>query len=528
MNTSTARSILAALLLTVLPIAAANAQTPAPPPASDQSQQLLKAAELDQLVAPIALYPDALLAEVLMASTYPLEVVQADRWASANKPLKADQLKADVDKQSWDDSVKSLVATPSVLAMMSEKLDWTQKLGDAVLAQQPDVMDAVQRLRAKAQANNKLASTKEQKVSVTQQENKQVIVIEPTVPDTVYVPYYDPAVVYGDWPYPDYPAYYFPPPLGYLPGAVLATGIAFGAGYALGRWTSGGNYWGGGVNWGGGNINVNRPVNINNINVGNNNWQHNPTHRQGVKYSNTNVQQKFGNNNVRAGSQDRADFRGRSGEQVLKPGGGANLGDKAASGPATADRTPGNRSDAGNRPSAGAKPAVKSGTAKGTAARSAPKRDSAMNIQSGKVANAQAARGRQSVGGSPAAARYWPTAPGEEASPLGELVAKATTEGYAIGGDRAPFHGYYYKILTRQGPMAAGGEVDYVVRGKMIGGFALVAYPAEYGNSGVMTFVVNYAGTVFQKDLGERTAKLAERMTSFNPDQTWKKVDLTK
>ena len=123
---------------------------------------------------------------------------------------------------------------------------------------------------------------------------------------------------------------------------------------------------------------------------------------------------------------------------------------------------------------------------------------------------------------------YWPTAPGEEASPLGELVAKATTEGYAIGGDRAPFHGYYYKILTRQGPMAAGGEVDYVVRGKMIGGFALVAYPAEYGNSGVMTFVVNYAGTVFQKDLGERTAKLAERMTSFNPDQTWKKVDLTK
>jgi len=123
---------------------------------------------------------------------------------------------------------------------------------------------------------------------------------------------------------------------------------------------------------------------------------------------------------------------------------------------------------------------------------------------------------------------YWPTAPGEEASPLGELLAQATTEGYAIGGYRAPFHGYYYKILTRQGPMAAGGEVDYVVRGKMIGGFALVAYPAEYGNSGVMTFVVNYAGTVLQKDLGERTAKLAGRVTSFNPDQTWKKVDLTK
>lgn len=123
---------------------------------------------------------------------------------------------------------------------------------------------------------------------------------------------------------------------------------------------------------------------------------------------------------------------------------------------------------------------------------------------------------------------YWPAAPGEEASPLGELVAQASYDGYAIGGDRAPFHGYYFKILTRQGPMAAGGEVDYVVRGKMIGGFALVAYPAEYGNSGVMTFVVNYAGTVFQKDLGERTEKIAGRMTSFNPDQTWKKVSVTR
>ena len=122
---------------------------------------------------------------------------------------------------------------------------------------------------------------------------------------------------------------------------------------------------------------------------------------------------------------------------------------------------------------------------------------------------------------------YWPAAEGDDASPLGELVAHATTEGYAIGGDRIPFHGYYFKILTSQGPMAAGGAVDYVVHGKMIGGFALVAYPAEYGNSGVMTFIVNYNGTVFQKDLGERTAKLAERMTSFNPDQTWKKVDVT-
>ena len=119
---------------------------------------------------------------------------------------------------------------------------------------------------------------------------------------------------------------------------------------------------------------------------------------------------------------------------------------------------------------------------------------------------------------------YWPAAAGEEPSPLGEAVAAATAGGYRIGGGRAPFHGYYYKILTRQGPTAPGGALDYVVRGNMIGGFALVAYPARYGNSGVMTFLVNHDGTVFQKDLGPRTPAIAGAMTAFNPDHTWKKV----
>jgi len=119
---------------------------------------------------------------------------------------------------------------------------------------------------------------------------------------------------------------------------------------------------------------------------------------------------------------------------------------------------------------------------------------------------------------------YWPTSQGEDASPLGELIAEATAQGYRPGGGRTPFHGYYFKILTKQGPAAPGGELDYIVRGKMIGGFALVAYPAEYRNSGVMTFIVNHTGNVFQKDLGPDRAKLAERMTSFNPDQSWTKV----
>jgi hypothetical protein len=122
---------------------------------------------------------------------------------------------------------------------------------------------------------------------------------------------------------------------------------------------------------------------------------------------------------------------------------------------------------------------------------------------------------------------YWPAAQGQDPSPLGELVAQATRQGYRVGGARAPFHGYYFKVLTRQGPNAPGGALDYVVRGKMIGGFALVAYPAEYGNSGVTTFLVNHDGVVFQKDLGPRTARLAEAITAFNPDQTWKKVAIT-
>jgi Protein of unknown function (DUF3300) len=245
-------------------------------PATTPTQPLLKPAELDQLLAPIALHPDPLLSEILIASSYPLEVVQADRWAKSNKALKGDALTAALEKQSWDDSVKALVQVPSVLAMMSEQLDWTQKLGDAVLAQQADVMDAVQRLRARARANGKLESTKQQTVTVKTENQKQYVVIEPTSPDEIYVPYYEPAVVYGDWPYPDYAPYYFPPPPGYFTGGVLATGVAFAAGVAVRH-----AFWGN-CDWGRGNIKVvaNRCVNIANVNRGR--WQHNPDHRQGV------------------------------------------------------------------------------------------------------------------------------------------------------------------------------------------------------------------------------------------------------
>jgi Protein of unknown function (DUF3300) len=410
MKTSTILFLASTFAFSPLHIAAAQAPgAGAQQPASAPADQLLKAGELDQLLAPIALYPDALLAEILMASTYPLEVVQADRWAKANKSLKGDQLKTAAEKQSWDESVKSLVATPSVLADMSTKLDWTQKLGDAVLAQQADVMDAVQRLRNKAQANKALASTKEQKVSVQKVQNKDVIVIEPTVPDTIYVPYYDPAVVYGAWAYPAYPPYYFAPPA-YIGAGLIRTGLAFGAGYAVGRWASGGNYWGGGVNWGNNNINVNRNTNIN----FNNNWQHNSAHRQGVKYNNTNVQNRYGNNNIRNSSSQRNDFRGHDGNQVTKPGGDRgnvadrgnagdrgqgnrpNAGDRAPNRAQTADRNPGNRQNSGNRPNAGNKPSPGANrpAAKG------PQRESGLgNIQSGRAAIQQSGRGQASLGG---------------------------------------------------------------------------------------------------------------------------------
>ena len=140
-----------------------NAQPPAG--AASSEPQPLKPAELDGLVAPIALYPDTLLANVLMAATYPLEVVRAERWANQNKDLKGDALKAAAEKQDWDASVKALVAAPSVLQIMSDHLDWTQKLGEAFLAQQQDVMDAVQRMRARAYDRKKLATTKEQVVT---------------------------------------------------------------------------------------------------------------------------------------------------------------------------------------------------------------------------------------------------------------------------------------------------------------------------------------------------------------------------
>jgi uncharacterized membrane protein YgcG len=308
----------------------------AAPPALIAQQQPASAAfkqeELDQMLAPIALYPDALVTQVLMASTYPLEVVHADRFAKQNKNLKGHALAKELEKQKWDPSVKSLVNFPQVLTMMSEKLDWTQKLGDAFLAQQKDVMNTIQSLRAKAYASGNLKTTKEQKVIV----EEKIIKIESASPQVVYVPVYNPTVVYGAWWYPAYPPYYYYPP-GYAaaPSAFwFASGVALGAawGYAWGS-----------SNWRGGdvNINVNQNYNfnqnINRTNVqnlpanGQGQWKHNPEHRQGVAYRDQGTAQKYARENPQA-AQARDAYRGRGeqGKQDLARTGAPDVGRESA------------------------------------------------------------------------------------------------------------------------------------------------------------------------------------------------------
>ncbi|HTQ61042.1 MAG TPA: DUF3300 domain-containing protein [Candidatus Solibacter sp.] len=260
--------------------------------------------QLDSLVAPIALYPDPLLAQVLAASTYPLEIIQLQQWLAQHKELKDKALADAVIKQPWDPSIQSMAALPDVVKRLADDIQWTTDLGNAVLAQQSDVMDAVQRMRAKAQEKGNLKSNEEMKVETKVIENKSVVVIEQAKPDVVYVPSYDPVVVYGAPPYP-YPPISYPPPGYYAAGMA----ISFGVGMAIGA------AWGGGwccnSGWGGNNnININNNntfvnnsnrQNINNSGnrTGNrtgsgNNWQHNAQHRGGTPYSNKATANKYG------------------------------------------------------------------------------------------------------------------------------------------------------------------------------------------------------------------------------------------
>lgn len=271
------------LIQTSLVVPAAHAQ-------SAQQSNNLSMAQLQSLVAPIALYPDALLSQMLMAATYPLEVAEADNWLKNNSRLSKSQLEDALKNQTWDNSVKSLVSFPNALNMMGSKLDWTQKLGDAYLAQPKEVMQAVQALRAKAKQAGNLKSSEQITVSADPQSN---IIIQPANPQVIYVPTYNPTVVYGAWPYPAYPPY----PV-YNPAWGL---MSFGVGLAVGAalWST--------PHWGSGSITINN----NNFNRFNNNfnnfqnrapervgsssaWNFNSAHRGNVPYSNSALANRYG------------------------------------------------------------------------------------------------------------------------------------------------------------------------------------------------------------------------------------------
>jgi len=305
--------------------------------------------QLDSLVAPIALYPDDLLAQTLAASTYPLEVMQLDQWMEKNKNLKDKALADAVAKQPWDPSVQSMAAFPDVVQRMAENIQWMTDVGNAVLAQQKDVMDAVQRMRAKAQGTGNLKTGSEQKVETkTTQSGQQVIVVEQANPEAAYVPSYDPEVVYGAAPaeYPYYP-YSYP---GYQPGTALAWGSAIAVG---GVWAN--NNWGN-CDWDDGNVTINNNNNFNknyNKNVNKtgtgqgNGWQHNPQHRGNAPYANKQTANKYGGKT--AGGAGKPGGPGGAGGVggAGKPGGPGGAGGVGGAG------KPGGAGGAGGAGSAG-------------------------------------------------------------------------------------------------------------------------------------------------------------------------------
>jgi hypothetical protein len=323
--------------------------------------------QLDSLVAPIALYPDPLLAQTLAACTYPLELVQLQQWLAKNPGLKDKALADAVAKQPWDPSIQAMAALPDVVKRLADDIQWTTDLGNAFLAQQSDVMDAVQRMRKKAQDKGNLKSTEQQKVETKVVENQTVIVVEQANPQVVYVPSYDPVVVYGAPVYPYPPIYY--PPWGYYAAGMA---ISFGVGVMMGAFWSGG--WGWGCGWGGNNdITINRNNNFNrNSNIGNrpsnpiagggnrgnlgdgnrgnigggnrpsnlpaggNSWQHNPQHRGGAPYRDRATADRFGGTTrgdslANRQSSARQQLGRQGGNLASNRGGGADLSNRGGS-----------------------------------------------------------------------------------------------------------------------------------------------------------------------------------------------------
>jgi uncharacterized membrane protein YgcG len=362
-----------------------NTGAAAPPPAGDAAKKTFSQQDLDELLAPIALYPDALLAQILMASTYPLEVVEAARWQKSNPGLKEKALEDALQKQTWDPAVKSLTAVPQVLTMMNEKLDWTTKLGDAFLAQQADVLKTSQALRKKADEAGNLKTSKEVTVKKEVENSVQIIKIEQPNPEVVHVPTYNPATVYGSWWYAAPPPYYYYPP-GYAYGA----GLAFATGVVVGA-----AIWGN-CNWGGNdiNINTNNYNNFNKTNISNKNFQHNAEHRKGAAYRDSGTAQKYNRGGNTAATQSREQFRGRA-EQGRSEMSQMDRGELQRS----TDRASAGQQRSGDRASAGGMDRGSGGMDRGGGASSRSSSGFSGAGGGGSSARASSSRGSASRGG---------------------------------------------------------------------------------------------------------------------------------
>ena len=413
------RTLVAALIAAVaLPVAPVVGDEPPPaaePAAAVPSEvppsNVFSPEQLDQIVSPVALYPDSLLMQILMASTYPLEVIEAERWAKKNPNLKGDELDKALTGKGWDPSVKSLTHFPTVLARMSDNLDWTKDMGDAFLGQQKDVLDAIQRMRRKAYELGNLKSTPEQKVIVepapakaegqtvvVQQAPPQVIKIEPAQPQVVYVPTYSSTVVYGPPP----PTVYYPAVYAYPPGYVAtASLLSFGAGMAVGA-----AVWGN-CNWNSGDVNVNYNYsntsnrNVSNVNQKPEQWRHDPQHRQGVNYRNDATAKQYRQPSAtNRGARESARGYQRPTSAQTRPastsagrptrassGAGASGGPASARGQAGVSQQPrANQLASANRPASTSRPAATS-------------RDTAFGSKdSGRTQSAASARGAASRG----------------------------------------------------------------------------------------------------------------------------------
>jgi len=326
--------------------------------ASASSSAVFSEAELDQMMAPIALYPDSLLAQILMASTYPGDFADAVKWSAAHPDEKGDAAVTKVANESWDPSVQSLVAFPQVLATFGKDPGWVQKVGDAFLAQPDAVMDSVQRLRDKAQVAGNLKSNEYQKVSETpaasttaaQTSEGTTIVIEPADTKVVYVPTYDSTYVYGVWGWSSYPPYSYPPPADHYPVYAFAPGLAWGIGIGVAN-----SLWGG-MGWGNNdiNINTNRYNNINvgnKINAGDGKFKHNAANRDGVPYRDQ--RNRDANSRQRDGVSNRDSFRGDNGNRAQSRDQARNSLNERGMSPATSNREARNSASAATRESGG-------------------------------------------------------------------------------------------------------------------------------------------------------------------------------